>query len=461
MAMTGTTSVSNGRREIGMQAFLQVMMPGAVVLYCMAFQGMYVWWIAPVWGYSGATYDAPDSSLLAVAYLLAVTVSLLSPQKIWRPSQVIYWFLYFIVYIPGMLAPLFMQLDSSWKLLLLELSLSGGMTLVSLSYRLRIMNVRRYPMNRQLFWSLFFAVFVLMNALLIYVFRGSLHFASFEEVYDIRAQAAAVQQGAAGVSYISGWLANVMNPFLVAYGLASKRRKLVVFGVIGQVIVYSTAAMKSVLLSPVFIFVIYFSMKKGRVGWVSKFAIASCAMFVVFTWLAIGKQEGIFFSLASLILYRTFAIPGVEIGEYQYFFENSPHTFFGQVHGLSLLVGNPYKLSLGFEVGSYYLGVASNGRIADANVSFFASDGIASIGMPGILVMGIVCALAFWLLDSTAKNYPITFTASVLTSCAMSLTNASLFTSLLGGGIMLFMVLFIVMPRDAFRPDSAVGSAVN
>lgn len=437
------------------QSFLRLLMPGLVLAYCAAFQWSYVKWIAPVWGYTGATYNSPDPALLSFAYLLAFALAVVSPQRIRRPSQLIYWILFFTVYIPGMLAPLFMQLDSNSKLFLLELSLAGGMIPIALSSRLKMANIRSHPVSSRLFWSAFFIAFLLMNASLLIAFRGNMHIASLKEVYDVRAQGSLVAQENPGISYISTLLANVMNPFLMAYGLSVKRRKLAALGALGQVLVYSTAAMKSVLLSPIFIVLIFYTIKRHRVAWVPKLALFCCAMFVGLTMLTVGHREGLFFTLASITLYRTFAIPGFEIGEYQYFFENFPHTFFSQVHGLNLLIAYPYKLSLGQEVGSFFIGAASNGRIVNENVSFFAMDGIASLGLPGILVMGVICAFTFWVLDSSARKYPVTFTASALTSCAMSLTNASLFTSLLSGGLLLFMALFVVLPRDTFAHESA------
>jgi hypothetical protein len=403
----------------------------------------------------GLTYKSPNPFLLLIAYALAAVLCALSPRKLRRPSQVIYWILYFTVYIPGLFAPLFLQFDNGLMLLLLELSLTGGMLPIALSYRIKLASVRSYPIGRQSFWTIFFISFALMNVMLLIAFRGSLHLASLEEVYDVRAEGGIVSAQNPGISYAGVLLSNVMNPLLIAYGLSIHRRGLVVLGVLGQILVYSTAAMKSVLLSPLFIIMIYYSVKKDRGGWAPKFGLLCCAMFIVFTVLAVGHTEGLFFNLASITLLRSFAIPGVEIGEYQYFFQHHPYTYLSHIHGVSLFISNPYSMSLGQEIGNFYEGVGSNGRIGNSNAAFFAMDGIAGFGLPGILIMGVVCAAMFWVLDSCARKYSISFSAAALTSCTIFLTNVSLFTSFLGGGIMLFMLLFIVMPRDFPGTDSA------
>jgi len=441
-------------KTLGIRSLLRFSMPVVVLLYCASFQWSYATWISPVWGYTGLTYNSPDPSLLFIAYVLAALLCVLSPLKLRRTSQIIYWILYFTVYIPGLFAPLFVQLDSGLKLLLLELSLTGGMLLIALSYRLKLIDLRHYPISRQLFWIVFIISFALSNVMLLVVFRGNLHLATLKEVYDVRAESGTVQLQNPGISYVSSLLSNVMNPFLIAYGVLVHRRKLVALGILGQVLVYATAAMRSVLLSPLFIIMIYYSVKKDRGGFVPKLGLLCCAMFVVLTVLVGVHTEGLFFNLATITLVRSFSIPGVEIGEYQYFFEHFPHTYLSHIHGVNLLVSNAYGMSLGEEVGYFYAGAASNGRIGNANADFFAMDGIAGFGLPGILIMGIVCAAMFWVLDSCTRKYPIAFSASVLASCAISLTNNSLFASFLGGGIMLIMLLFIFMPRHFLDADS-------
>lgn len=440
-------------RIIRMRSFVRFSTPVAVLLYCASFQWSYERWISPTWGYMGLTYKTPDATLLLLAYALAVLLCVLSPLKIRRTSQIIYWILYFTVYIPGLLAPLFLQLDNGFILLLLEFSLTGGMLLIALSYRLKLIKVSHYPFGRQLFWMVFISVFAVSNAMLLIAFRGNLHLATLKEVYDVRAGAGAVQLENPSIGYVSSLLSNVMNPFWIAYGLTMRRQSVVVLGILGQVLVYATAAMKSVLLSPLFIILIYYSVKKDRGGLVPKFGLLSFATFVALTALVGVRTEGLVFNLATITLVRSFSIPGVEIGEYQYFFGHFPHTYFSHIHGINLLVSNPYSLSLGQEIG-YFYGGTSNGRIGNANADFFAMDGIAGFGLPGILIMGIVCAAMFWVLDSFARRYPISFSSSVLASCAISLTNNSLFSSFLGGGIMLFMLLFFFMPRDLVGAES-------
>jgi hypothetical protein len=82
------------------------------------------------------------------------------------------------------------------------------------------------------------------------------------------------------------------------------------------------------------------------------------------------------------------------------------------------------------------------------NAHFFATDGIAGFGLGGIPMIGILCALVFWVLDSCSRNYSLGFSVSALTLTTFSLTNVSLFTTLLGNGLVAWILLFIIMPRS-------------
>src|ERR1700722_17454763 len=118
---------SSQTRNITLRSMLRLNMPISVLLYCAVFNWSYIKWIAPIWGYLGPVYKSPDAFLLILGYTLAAAVCSLSPVKIRRPSQVTYWILYFAVYVPGLFVPLFMQLDGSFTLLLIQLSLTSAM----------------------------------------------------------------------------------------------------------------------------------------------------------------------------------------------------------------------------------------------------------------------------------------------------------------------------------------------
>ncbi len=436
----------NAGKAIGLRQLLRASLPVAILLFCAAFNFAYVNWVSPTWSYLGMTYKSPNLSLLLLGCTLALLSCTLSPKKIVRPSQVIYWFCFLAVYIPGLFVPLYLQLENGFELLLLQLSMTGGMLLIALSYGMPRFRIRSYPVDTRLFWFVFGVLYLAGNFAMVYTFRGRMHLASFNDVYSIRTPANQVLEANPGISYISQLLATVLNPLLMGYGLAFRRRSLFVLGTMGEVLLYSTAAVKLQIASPLVALLFYLSLKKDRGGWVPLVSLFFTGVFFTFTTLAIGVQPGPLFNMAFLVLVRMFTIPGAEMGQYQHFFRTMPHTYLAHIGVVNWFVPNPYELSMGQEVSSFY-GFSGKYGLTNSNASFFATDGIGGFGLLGILAMGFLCGFVFWLLDSCARDYELKFSAPVLVMVTMSLTNVSLFTTLLGNGLIALMLLFLVMPR--------------
>jgi hypothetical protein len=321
------------------------------------------------------------------------------------------------------------------------------MLLIALSCKLPLLNFPRYPFNSRFFWSAFSVIYLAFNLTLLVTYRGALHLSSFMEIYAFRHQSGEVIEQNPFVGYIAQALANVLNPLLIAYGLAFRRKRYVLLGTLGEIYVYSAVVTKISILSTILIAAIFYSIKKDRGGLVPKLGLFIAGVFFALTTLVIGAKPGVLFNVASIGLVRSFAIPGMLVGQYQYFFENEPHTYLGTVKIINLFVSNPYTLSLGMEVGAFYGGKENSerGRVNE-NANLFATDGIAAFGLPGILMSGALCAAVFWVLDSCAQGYAVGFSVAALTMVIISFTNVSLFTTVLGNGLMTWMLLFVFMP---------------
>jgi hypothetical protein len=440
-------------KQINLRSILRFSMPASVLFYCAALHFAYVHWISLNWAYLGLTYKSPDASLLALAYTLAAMQCAVSPLRLSRPSHAIYWVLYFIVYIPGLFVPLFLQLSDGFALFLLQLSLTGGMLAVTLSYKFPLIAVRRYHLSPSLFWVLFTALFIAANAALVVANRDSLHFASIKEIAMYRYQTARVHEENPGITYVSQLVANVLDPLLISYGLAKRSYILALLGILGEVLVYATAVTKASFLASIVIFGFYYSIRRDRGGWVPKVGLLLAGMLFSLTTLVIGAKPGLLFNVATVTLVRTFAYPGLLTAEYQYFFENRPHTYLSTVRGVNFFVPNPYTLPLGQEMGAFYGRKAGREHgIENENANFFATDGIGGFGLWGIPIVGALCAAVFWILDSFAKDYSMEFAVSALAMVIMSLGNVSIFTTLLGNGLIVWILLFFVMPRTFLHP---------
>jgi hypothetical protein len=451
--------------KILLRSVLQLSLPVCVFLYCVGFHYAYVNWVSPVWAYEGMTYTSPNLVLLALSYGLAMLMALVAPPHILKPSHAIFWVLFFMVYVPGIFVPLFIQLETGILLLALQLCLTSGMLILALLSRIPTLNLRRYPLKPEFFWGGFFVLYLIAYATMIAVYHGNMQFASMETMYSIRHDAGKVLQKNPATGYVSQMLANVMNPLLLAYGFERKKKRFWVLGMLGQITIFSIFANKLALLSPFVIATFFYTIRRDRGAWVPKANLALAGMFFCLTTMVIGVSAGPIFNIATVAIVRNFAIPGMLTGDYQYVFENRPHTYLSNVAGFSKIVSSDYTMPVGFEVSSFF-GAKDNSErgMANSNANFFATDGIAAFGLWGIPLSAVLCAFVLWVLDGVTKSYSIEFAVAAMTMVIYSLTNISIFTTLLGNGMFAWMLLFVLMPcsvSDFVPVNSGVRNKVN
>ena len=121
------------------------------------------------------------------------------------------------------------------------------------------------------------------------------------------------------------------------------------------------------------------------------------------------------------------------------------------VTGFNILIPSPYDMDIPRMLGMHYYASP-----VGLNAGFWAGDGIAGFGPPGIIIMSAVCALVFWIFDSVAKRFEPRFVIIAATFIATSFGNISLSTTVVSGGLGLLLAAIFSMPnkgtlRTAFR----------
>lgn len=424
-----------------------------MLVYTACFQWMYVKYLYPMFDYSGFDYNPPRTGYLVLAWILSVVPSLWMPIKLTRPSQLAYWVLYVTVIIPSMFVPLFAGLDSETSTSELMLTIFAGFAIAGCSYLLPLHRFRPAHLPRKLFWRIVACVAAGLAAWILLVFRHHLQIVSFLDVYDLRDAANDVSEGSQ-VNYAFMLLTGAVNPFLMGCGLYYRRRWLFVAGAVGQLLIYSVGGAKSAILSIVFVvgFYILFKFKVWRLPFALKFVSAALALLggACVAYRLTGYDPGPILTVALfVVLQRTLSLGGLGTAQYYDFFQKNPLTYFSHIKGVNWFVHYPYSHPIGQEIGLAYAGTTD----LDATAHFWAADGIGGWGLPGIVLVSVLCALVFWALDSASRRHDPRFAALVTSFAALNLANISIFTTLLSGGLGLLIVGLHFMPPGA-PPDS-------
>jgi hypothetical protein len=419
---------------------LRIFLVAGVLVFVGLFQLIYVTWLYPVFGYYGFDNSDPSWMSLAIAWLLSALPSLWMPIRLTRPSQLIYWVLYLVVYVPSMFVPLYAGLESTSDVLRVMFALFIGLAILGSSYLCPLVPIRYPGLPRPIFKAAFASFAVALVAWMVVVFRGHLQFVSFWDVYDLRFAANDVMEGSL-VNYAVMWLTAVVAPVCMALGLYSRRPIVLLTGVFTEVLVYSATAAKAALFAICVVLIFYVLLRSKEHLFGVKFTWC-CALLLFALFLARSLDNAPVTWALSIVLMRTFGNSGLMTTWYSDFFERNPITHYSHVTGVNWVIPYPYKNPLGIEVGSFYSGDPT----LDANAHFWATDGLAAWGFSGIALVSVLCALLFLVVDSAARRHDVRLAALLVSFAAVNLSNVSLFTSFLSGGLGLLIVAMVMMP---------------
>ncbi|HAZ21366.1 MAG TPA: hypothetical protein DCY84_03230 [Firmicutes bacterium] len=423
---------------------------GAIV-YTVVFNWCYVSFIYPNFDYMGYFYNAPDFSLpfIVFTWLLAILPSFWLPSSLRRPSQVAYYILYLLVFIPSIFIPGYIYGFYGNGILQYNFVLFIAFALLGLHYKLPLLRIKRITGIRSGFWIACYAISALIYAYIISKFGFSFDLVALADVYDVRSSyKEAIASSSPLLAYLIPWQANVLNPLLIARGFTGKKPVSLLVGIFGQLLIFSITGFKSVLFSSALILGLFIilTIKSGKehFGVIINLGVSALIIGLV----KLSEITQIFYFVASIFVRRLIMTNGILTGYYFQFFSDNPKALLGH-SVLKSVVEYPYVLGPPTMIGGIFYGTTA----MSANANIWA-DAYANFGFYGMILFSIILALFFWLYDSIAQKTDLKITTLLLAVPAMSLCNAALLTTLLTHGLLLAMLIIYVLPE---KEDSLAG----
>lgn len=152
--------------------------------------------------------------------------------------------------------------------------------------------------------------------------------------------------------------------------------------------------------------------------------------------------------IAAVILMRTFGITGLLTYQYNEFFKAHQYTFFSHINIVNFITkAYPYKDELGFVVAGSY------DQDSNSNANFMATDGIASLGLPGIIIIGVIIGSYFLFSKAQLTKSNETLIGLMFVPFCFIILNVGFFTSLLSGGL-LFMNIYYLFKYPSKEKNS-------
>lgn len=418
-----------------------------VAIYVGVFNATYRDLVAPTfegWGLGSRPIPALNFWISSV---LCVLPASWIPLEFKRPSLLLFYAQYFLMFIPAsfiVYSSVRPEISSDAGLLLVCL-MFVGLSVIQASYLFPTIRLTAFRLTPEAFWLLFCLAFVLMMGYLVVTLAGNFRLVSFEDVYTVRAAMSQTLQatGSRFGLYAQALISAVFLPIIFATGMWLKRRWVILPVVIGYTFLFGIGGAKGAALAIIFLPLVYALLSRPQS------VVAPTLLLSLVGLLLVGYVVGHIASAQVAKLYiavvhfRFLTVPPLTIPQYYDFFQNHPVTHLSHVSGLNVLLQYPYETDIPYTLGTYFYHVP-----VGANSGFWAGDGIAGFGVGGIVLMSVVCALVFWLLDTCSAEFNPRFVGSTLSYCIVFFGNVPLFTTLVTGGLGFLMLAMLIAPRS-------------
>lgn len=436
-----------GRAAKRKQSGPRVNLSLVVGAYAIALLLAYSYFVAPTWSYLGYIDNGVAWLWRGWALLLCVLPVAWLPTGKPRASHIIVWLVYLLAYIPSQLVP-YLTLSPPSRLILWSLTLVAAMWLLCVPTKRPIRTTISLVVSPELFWlalGTLFAVIVVGAYLLGARLNAGVF--SIADVYTTRFQFRGQEASLPGLGYVVYWGANVVNPFLIGFGLVRRRWFLLSAGIVGQLLLFSLTGVKETLFSPIFIALLILALSPKRSA-----RLGRSLTLMMLTLIALAAFLSHFGNTILMFLFvrRTMGTPGLLSAYYFDFFSRNAPTLFSH-NVLKLVLTNPYPEGPPFLIGRVYF----NSPVMSANASLFA-DGFAGFRYVGVLLEAALASLFLRLLDEAASGRDLRLLAAPLGLTGLGLVETGISTALLTDGMLLTFFLILLMPRE-FDPPTGTA----
>ena len=422
---------------------LFVMKMLAAALYIAALDFAYRAYLPKFWGGWGFSYFDKSDADHSAMFIVAVLPAIWQRSANTRPSTLFQLILYIIVYVPTIVVSYNVSPILSDRIISLWMHILFGTAIIAAMTTYLPLYLGRVTMARNHRTVLITTAFCVMFGLVVYGYGSNIDIFSFRDIYKHRFEVLKQEPFAPAV-YSYWWLSGAILPLGLVWAIHT--RSLLLFAVcfMAQIIMFGAISSKSAGLTafatPLFyLFACVFKESFGTV------LILAVALLVTLAG-AFATNAGLVGIVISTLLARTLGIPGITAVQYDKFFSTYGYTYWTHINFIRLFSDYPYSREIPYEVGMHYY----HNDLLSWNANFWASDGIAAFGLPGIIIISIFAGLVLRILDQSCKHLDPRLTAAWALAPAMALSNIGLFTCLLTDGLgVMILIAFMLPPRES------------
>lgn len=408
------------------------------VLFRIALDFSYVFFVNPVFSYAGFNYDLSIGGycLSWLAYILCLTVT---PHLLSRVSD------YFLVsFLLAIMAPL-SSITGLANTELIPLLVTASVFLFFRAFQHQsifstVMPVPHFiKLSEGRTISLTIAFISVFGLIFWYFYSGAFHYFNLDisKVYQFR-EASAELSSVGFFAYFNSWVYKVFSIFLMCFFLLKKNFFLLLLFFCIQVFFFGVSAHKAVLFYPVMVFSIWFYFRRTRALSLMPLCFIFIIIFCLFLYLFFDYTL-----LGSLFVRRVFFVPAQLTLDYFGFFSINDFVWWSNsIFGI--FIDYPYSMPVSEVIGQY------NGSGASANNGFISS-GYGHAGLLGVALYSFIFAYFLKVLDSAVlrSDVPVWLALCMtIVPLRTALVSSDLFTTMLTHGLALSLFMVLLFRRS-------------
>lgn len=413
------------------------------IIFSVVFYISYIYFLNLYFEYANFPLYPASTGTLITSFIIAALPSLLY-NGFKAISSFIAVFIYIFLYMPTIVCvAIALNIGFETKLLI------QSVFLVSICMFLYADKVVLYKTSRSfkrfISFRTILIIMILFTLVPLYVYRSNLRFVSFDEVYTQRF--ANMDLGTdVFTSYLTSWLGSLIIPLCLLYGIISKKYIYFILGTASCVILYMATASKGTILMPFILLGLYYLFKRFGLNNIYPSLLIALSVFIGALLIFTSGTESPIFIVTSILIWRVVGTGGQLNFIYYDFFTSHPNIYYSHIGPVNAITKSyPYgDLAISRVIGQYYWTEDMN-----ANANFWATDGIASFGLAGVLIVSVVFFFLLVLLNTITRNYNKMFLVLLFIPFLGTLLNTSLFQSMWsGGGFFIMLLLFFLKAND-------------
>lgn len=413
----------------------------------LAYFFLYRYFYIPKYASMGHIDVAPSYLEIAVAISLCILGSGILLIFVRHTSQIVLWYLYHLVGVPMQIVPLLSGTPPFEYVFLFNIVIVLSFTIALILTTVPIVNLPQTRLSERDFsWILFFVSFFLL--LIVLRYEGIKPPPNPLDVYFLRDEyiTSLKERGITFINYLARWLMYAWLPATIVFGFAGKRYWLILFGILGELYIYSVSGFKTSLFFVALLPIILLLLKRT-----SKQCLKSLTVGVLLipAILIVGILLDVLVPdlYLSTFVRRAFMTPGLLSGYYLDYFIKHPIYLLTDT-SLSRWFPPPYTDPAPLIIGQAYFGTPA----PYANCNLFA-HGFASLGWFGPVWYGSLLGIILRLYDSISHHRPRYFTIGLWIAPLVVILNSDLITSLVGHGVGWIFLIAWLKPKH--RPLEA------